>query len=536
MRAKPSITNPSLFGRAVWLLLFLLLSPLATRAQLSLPTTSTTTTPAATPAHSDDPLGRGTPHGAVVGFLKAALNGDFTEAAEFLDTKQKGDLAVKLAEQLKAVLDSATSIDLSKISRSPQGSQADPLHPNRELIGTIGSGADELDIYLDRVQKGDEPAVWLFSQDTLSQIPDAYDNLGEGPAVTQKFPGWLRFEVLGLSLWRWFLLIVAIPIVYFLGTWLNRLLRPLLARFVHHIAGPDAAEKVLSLRAPLRVLLAGIALHIYSTTASTLLGRARLHNWGSIVTIAGITWIVMRTVGLVSQLAITRLKLAQSTDRIALTGLLGRFSQIAAFMIGLLAIMQMRGINLTATLAGLGIGGLAVAFAAQKTLENLFGGIMLISDQPFRIGDFCRIGTVEGNVMDIGLRSTRIRTSSRTIVVIPNGQLATMNIENLTLRDKYWFHHIITLKYDTTSDQILAVLKAIRDLIEHDSRVQTDTSRANFIAFGDVSENIEISAYVLAADSTAFLYVQEALLIEIMHIVETVGTEFSLPTQVMKTT
>ena len=94
---------------------------------------------------------------------------------------------------------------------------------------------------------------------------------------------------------------------------------------------------------------------------------------------------------------------------------------------------------MTAVVAGIGVGGIAVALAAQKTLENLIGGITIVSDQPIRVGDFCRVGEYQGTVQAVGLRSTRIRTLGRTVVSIPNGQLAVMNIENFSLRDKIWF-------------------------------------------------------------------------------------------------
>lgn len=515
------------------ILFALLLAPL-TQAQL--PTAASTPAPATQPDSTDDPLGRSTPHGAVLGFVKAANKADWDTAAQYLDTRQKGALAGELAQQLKAVLDRANSIDLTKISRSPSGSQADPQKPNSELIGTtaLPGGKLPLNIALDRIKRGDNPQVWLFSQDTLRQIPDAYDNLSGPSTFEQKLPAWLQKQFFATPLWRWFLFFAAIPLVLLLGSWLNRLFRPLMERIAHHVGGRAAIEKVRSIRAPLRLLFFGIFLLIFGSTAESLLGRSFWSRVGQTVTVIALTWLAMRTVGLISEMAVARLKRAQSTDTIALAGLLGRLSQIAALIIGALVILRMRGVDLTAVLTGLGIGGLAVAFAAQKTLENLFGGIMIISDQPFRIGDQCRVGSVDGNVIDIGLRSTRIRTFSRTIVNIPNGQLSTMNIENFSVRDKFWFHHIVTLKYDTTAAQMQTVLDAIRKLLEADERVETPTFRANFIAIGSVSDDIEISAYVFAGNYVGFLVVQEHLLLEILSIVESAGAEFSLPTQVTK--
>jgi MscS family membrane protein len=481
---------------------------------------------------SDDPLGRATPRGTVTGFVKAADSGDYETAAQYLNTKQHGELAQKLAEQLKQVLDRDASIDIGRLSRKPEGSLANPDLPNHELVGSTSTDTGNLPIKLERVQHGDEPPIWLFSEETLQQIPDAYNNLAEPSEVEQKLPSWLQIHVLAIAIWRWLLLIVAVAAVFFLGSWISNLVSPALIKLAQRVGGDSALDKVKSIRVPLRLLFIGIVLYIFGSSSSLVLARAFWRNVGLIVIVIGATWFATRTVGLVTQLSIGRFKRLQTTDKIALAGLIGRLLQIAAVTIGALILLEMRGINLTAALTGLGIGGVAIAFAAQKTLENLFGGIMIISDRPIRIGDHCKIGLVEGHVLDIGLRSTRIRTLERTIVTIPNGQLAIMNVENLTLRDKFRFYHILTLRYDTTAAQMQAVLTGISQLLEQDPRVENSTYRANFIAIRSFSDDIEISAYVFAENAVRFYVAQEDLLMRIFSIVESAGAALSLPTQV----
>jgi MscS family membrane protein len=211
---------------------------------------------------------------------------------------------------------------------------------------------------------------------------------------------------------------------------------------------------------------------------------------------------------------------------------LGRLSQISVVIIGILVVLYLAGVNLTAALTDLGIGGLAVAFAAQKTLENLFGGIMIISDRPVRIGDVCKIGDVTGIVVDIGLRSTRLRTPERTIVTIANGQLATMNVENYTFRDKFLFHPTIALSHQTTVDQMQSALRQFRELLDKHTHVEAVTARVRFISIGNVSQDVEIFAYVFAANYDEFLAIQEDLLLRVLDIVESVGTGLALPTQI----
>ena len=119
--------------------------------------------------------------------------------------------------------------------------------------------------------------------------------------------------------------------------------------------------------------------------------------------------------------------------------------------VGMLVTLRYFGVNPTGALAGLGIGGIAVALAAQKTLENIVGGVSIILDQSVRVGDTLKVGDVLGTVREIGLRSTQIRTLDRTTVSVPNGQIANMTLENLSSRDKFWLHPILGLHYNTTS-------------------------------------------------------------------------------------
>jgi MscS family membrane protein len=209
--------------------------------------------------------------------------------------------------------------------------------------------------------------------------------------------------------------------------------------------------------------------------------------------------------------------------------LVQRLVTAIAILTGGLVFLYMLGFDLTAALAGLGVGGLAVAFAAQKTLENLFGGIMITSDQPIRVGDFCKFGDQQGTVEDIGLRSTRFRTLDRTVVSVPNGQLATMNLENFGLRDKFWFHPTIQLRYETSADQLRYVLAEIRHLLYAHPKVESQSARVRFVGLGMSSLTIEIFAYVYATDYAVFLEIQEDVLLRIVDIIEKSGTSFAFP-------
>jgi MscS family membrane protein len=203
----------------------------------------------------------------------------------------------------------------------------------------------------------------------------------------------------------------------------------------------------------------------------------------------------------------------------------------AAFVLVLILALPVFGVNVTATLAGLGIGGLVVAFAAQKSLENVFAGFAMLADKPMTVGDTCRIGGQLGEIEDVTLWATRLRTNERTVVSIPNGAVMAGQIENLTRRDKFWFHPTVGLDYGTTPAQMQQVLDAIRGLMVADPRIETDGSRARFVRLGASSLDIDVYAYIRAESYAEFLGVQEELLLRILGIVEQAGTSVAFPTQ-----
>ena len=151
----------------------------------------------------------------------------------------------------------------------------------------------------------------------------------------------------------------------------------------------------------------------------------------------------------------------------------------------------------------------AIAFAAQKTIENLFGTVMVVTDEAIQVGDYCQAGTIEGRVDSIGLRSTRIRTPDRAVVSIPNGQLAAMSIGNLTRRDKFLFRHTARLRYDTMADQLRHILAEIGKMMSEQGKLETATIRTRLIRFGDASLELEAAAYALTDDGDVFLDIQE---------------------------
>ena len=228
-----------------------------------------------------------------------------------------------------------------------------------------------------------------------------------------------------------------------------------------------------------------------------------------------------------------RLRLDPRVDGLSYSVLpLGRqILRLSLFLLAILSVFSAWGYNTTTILAGLGVGGLAVALAAQKTIENLFGGISVIGDRPVLVGDVCRFGNETGTVMHIGLRSTRIRTADRTVISIPNSQFSSMALENISRRDKIWFHPTFNLRRDTTSDQLLQVLSSMREILEGHPKVEAGKLPVRFVGVGSYSLDVEVVAYITTADFDEFLALQQELLLQMLQAVEKAGTALAVPMQ-----
>jgi MscS family membrane protein len=193
---------------------------------------------------------------------------------------------------------------------------------------------------------------------------------------------------------------------------------------------------------------------------------------------------------------------------------------------------QLLGLPVVPLLAGLGVGGLAVALAAQPTIENFIAGLTLYADRPVRVGDFCRFGDTVGTIEQIGLRSTRIRTLDNTVVSVPNGEFSKARLENYSKRERLWYHPRIRLRYETTPDQVRFILVEIHKVLYAHPKVIPDPARVRFVAFGEYSLELDVFAYINVTDYGEYLEVAEDLNLRIMDVVKAAGSELSVPARI----
>jgi MscS family membrane protein len=488
-----------------------------------------------------DSLGEGNPRGALYRYLMDARNARWSDAAGALDLSgiaqdQRAVQGPLLARQLKVVLDRTIWFDFDKISDRPNGTITEGIPDDVERIGTIETASGPVDLTMRRVadpEAGGRP-VWKFSPVLIERLPALYEEfrygwIGEhapdalhtmGPTNLEKW------QVLGL---------LALVVFAWVSSWLVArgvlsVVRPIAARTRTHVDNRLLATLPRPVRwtIALAIIWAFLPALDFSISASAWTRRG-------LVAFGFVTFMlyVAAAAEAIAQAARERFVRDGQRSGAGVVNVAIRMVKILLVIIAVTVLLQFFGFNVTAIFAGLGIGGIAVALAAQKTIENLLGGLTLMADKPVRIGDYCRFGTQEGWVEDVGLRSTRVRTLARTVISVPNAEFSNVQIENLTERDRIRFFTTLNLRYETTPDQMRHVLAGLRTLFLAHPKVGSEMLRVRLAHFGASSLDIEINSYVMTADTDEFQAVREDLLLRIMDIVAGAGTGFAFPSQTL---
>jgi MscS family membrane protein len=473
-----------------------------------------------------DPLGRSTPRGTVRGFLDAGIAGDHARAAQYLNTRQRD--AVELARKLFVVLDARLPARQIRITDERDGSN--PSTPDLEVIGSVAGSSGPAAVVLERVRRpAEQGPVWLFSQQTIGAAVAQYDEIaasrwsGLVPEVL------IRNRVGGLRLVDIFSILLGLPLLYLATVLLNRTVTPLIGMGFR----TATARRPSVLPGSARLLLVVIAGRWLMTTLPLSLAARQV--WTSLTaliiigTVARLLMLLNREI----ERSILERVAASHQGASALLRLLRRSVDLLIIFAGVVAALFQFGVDPTPALAGLGVGGIAVALAAQKTLENVIAGASLIFDQAVRVGDSLKMGDITGTVDHIGLRSTRIRTLDRTVVSVPNSQIANASLETFSARDKFWFHPVVGLVYETRPEQLHEVVDGIRRMLLEHPLIDVTSVRVRFIRLGASSLDIDIFAYLLARDWNHFLEIQEQLLFGITGIVSRAGTSIAFPSQTM---
>ena len=365
----------------------------------------------------------------------------------------------------------------------------------------------------------------------LANPQEALDRAGA--TLRSVFPAeWHQPSVLGLERWQWVTIPLLLAVVGVLTLALARFTRFVLARLARRTATEGDDRIVARLGGPLRVfwaaLLGRLALPLLGLSDGAEGALQRFLK--ALLAIAFFWGLLAAVTGWAESFATSAFAQARPGSR-ALVNLVSRVARFALLALALLATLSEFGYPVSSVLAGLGLGGLALALGAQKTLEHLFGAFAIAVDQPFREGDFVKVEDFVGTVESIGLRSTRIRTLDRTLVTIPNGKLADMRLETYAVRDRIRLYTIVNLVYGTTEAQLQAALKGFEATLRAHPKLWPDALTVRFCALGPSSLDVEVMAWFTTSDFDEFKKIREDVLLGFVRVVEQAGTSFAFPTQ-----
>lgn len=437
------------------------------------------------------------------------------------------DEKLELAQKLLKVFDSrGLLIEYDNIPSNPN--YRDSLSGMQQYI--LFSSLPE--VYLTKTPQNE----WVFSEATISHIPELYQDTFSSfiTFIMDRLPEWAYNEWLGIQLWQymavfiWLLtgLILMKIFQFFLDNYVRRLTRKTTIKWDDDLI--DGVEKPSGF-----IFL----MTFYFLTYSNLQFSVTISHFLSVVLeialSAAVVWLFYNLAEVVSKyLAILTSKTETLLDD-QLVPLIRKTLRFFVVIMGVIAILQNNGYNVASLIAGLGIGGLAIALAARETLANFFGSLTIFLDRPFKIGDWIKTGDVEGTVEEVGFRSTRIRTFYNSLVSVPNSNVANTDIDNLGLRQYRRLKTVLNLTYSTTPEQMEAFVEGIKAIVKANDHFRQDFYEVHFNSFGAHSLDVLVYVFFDVPDWSTELQQRHNFLLEVLRLAKEVGVEFAFPTQTL---
>jgi len=453
-----------------------------------------------------DEYERGQPRSTIAGYLRAMRSGDLTLASNYLDYRNLSEKTLsvgkeELARQLGVVLNRTLWVDLSSISAKQEGNINDNLPTYRELVGQVEYQGSDVDILLQRIPRAeDRVKIWKISNATVEKIPRLFKRYSYSPLGEFLAKNLPAVDLFGVMLWQW-LYFTLMMVLYFI---IAKIVCWLTAFGIKRLYNKASTETLSFIKEPVALLLAVILARNFHDEANITIAVKAVTEGGTLLTIA-ICWVLFRFVDLMKTTLADKFIAQEKPLAVYLLRPAGTVVKLIVFIIAALSWLENLGFNASTLLAGLGIGGLAIALAAQKTVENIIGAITLYTSAPVKIGNFCRFGNNFGVVEEIGLRSTRIRTLDRSVIYVANAKFIDMNIENYSEREKIAFRPKIFLAPNTPKENIDALLSAIRALLGVTESVASSPQRTHFKAYTIYGLELDILAYIKTTDFDVFL-------------------------------
>ena len=515
------------------LALFLgVLAPTTAFAQVKVPALSSPAAPKPVSTEEEEAPAFDSPRASMGRFFAATNEGRFADAARYLELS-KGDTekGPELARMLDVVLARTLLVDPNELSPLATGRKDDGLPAGVDEIGRIRAKDGKVTpvrVVRKEAKGTDDEPRWVFSAQTVSQANALYDALGER-WVRDHFPPFFFYELpRSFLLWHVGALallglasrLLSLPLAWLFVGVVGRVARRL------KLAWDDHAKR--HMKGPARVACMVPLLWIGSRFIGLYqpADALALRGLRALVLVA-MFWFVMR---IVASFGGSVLESDWGRTRPSLRGFSAfslRVSRFVVWVLGSVAVANELGYPVGSIITGLGIGGIAIALAAQKTVENLFGSLSILVDQPFRVGDTVRVDGVEGSIETVGLRSTRIRTSDRSLVVIPNGKLADMRIESLSARDRTRFATKLRVLPKATHDQIEAFVALVAQELAKHPKVRREDVIVRLAGMGDGILEVEAGCSVETTKFAEFADARQELLLVCLAAARTSGVELA---------
>jgi|TARA_A100001518_G_C1227206_1_gene79862 MscS family membrane protein len=478
-----------------------------------------------------DSFGRDTPRHTVQGFISALSENDYLLASNYLNLS-KSDNPTTVVRQFKQALDAGGRFqpDL-QISNTPEGNLTDQLPPSQENVGVINIGEKSVSLLLERVVSKENEQYWQFSSETLSSIPEVIEN--SEPTLVSRYTvdsldGKKLFGYQLADLVAALSMIVSSFVLTYIAVWLlYHLLRIVYPR-VRGVPLPLPDKVILPLSVVIMALILSEVM-VYAGVSVTL--REPVNRFTDIASWLALTWLLLRVIDAIFTRAVNLSYKKNYTERVSILGLLRKVVKALLLIFAVIVIFGNLGFDLTTGIAALGMGGLALALGAQKTIENLVGSVVVVADSPVRIGDYCKFGTYEGTVIDIGIRSSRVRTLTRTVVTVPNGDFSSMQIENFTSRDMFRFFHQLYLKRTADIDVVFKMVKDLDEFLKEHEMTNQEWNQVNILELRQDCYVIQLQAYINANDVMEFYDKQNVVFVDVLNQVAKYDVEHALPTQ-----
>ncbi len=475
-----------------------------------------------------DNLGRDTPRSSFIGFLTLTEKFDYENAGLYMDLRNlpravREHSSEELARQLDFIIKRGMKIDVSHLSKKVTGQVVDGLPDYRDELGHLVSNDGEQVLYMQRVPGLDDNFIWKVSNASIALVPELYDYFS--------YPDWIEnirerlpedAGFLGIELFKWVIVIgaalMSAPVFWLIGFALSWLFSK---------PGSPLHIPVRRLFTRPMVLLA-IGLVTGNLLKELGLGATAqaLVETKTLMTIV-VVWIVFSLIDLARARRREAFIAQGRSDAHILGRPMANALKLSTLLAAALIWLSNTGIDITTLLAGLGVGGIALALALQKPIEDLLGAISIYSQQPIVTGDLCKYGTTLGKIEEIGLRTTRIRTLNDTLVSVPNCIIAHGAIENYSARQKMLYHPELPLRYDTTQKQMQTIIDAIGEMASKHEGVISKSVRIMFTEFQENSMILKARIYVDTSDFSTYLQVVTELNMGIMKIVQDNGAHFA---------